>query len=50
MTNLNTENYLLPVEHISSYIYLGHKIVLGRDNQMIELERRITQAGADLVN
>lgn len=44
MSNLNTENYYLPVEQVSTYIYLGHKIAFGRDNQTTEVERRTAQA------
>lgn len=44
MTTLDTENIQLPVEKVTDYIYLGHKITLGRENQTSEIERRITQA------
>ncbi|KOB77697.1 Endonuclease-reverse transcriptase [Operophtera brumata] len=36
----------MPVDVVDNYIYLGHKITLGIENQTAEVERRISQAWA----
>ncbi|XP_073960723.1 uncharacterized protein [Choristoneura fumiferana] len=36
----------LPFEVVSSYVYLGHRITLGSEDQVAEIERRIAQAWA----
>lgn len=47
MTNIpGVDSYHMPVELVTSYIYLGHKITLGLGNQTAEVERRISQAWA----
>ncbi|PZC75698.1 hypothetical protein B5X24_HaOG205730 [Helicoverpa armigera] len=45
MTNIPTQ-IQLPVEKVTEYIYLGHKITLGFENQTAEVERRIAKAWA----
>ena len=45
MTNIpDAQNHQLPVEVVEHYIYLGHKIALGNENQTAEIDRRISQA------
>lgn len=29
------------IENVSEYVYLGHNVRMGRDNQTVELRRRI---------
>lgn len=32
----------MPLDNISEYIYLGHKIQLGKENQTAEISRRVS--------
>jgi len=36
-----------PLEVVSEYVYLGHKIQLGKENQSSEITRRIGLSWAD---
>ncbi|KOB70963.1 Lipase [Operophtera brumata] len=45
MTNIpEAESYQMPVDVVDSYIYLGHKITLGIENQTAEVDRPLDPA------